>query len=177
MSSDASDNDISFKDALQDVTPHQHDRADLDVRSKNDAQNQHYRRTAAVRQDELIVDGLSDANVTRVGSEDELLFALPGVQHRLLQRLKQGHIPWDQGLDLHGYTVDQARDQVSLFIRDARQQKLRCLLLVHGKAHSGEALLKSYVNEWLRRLPGVLAFCSAQPADGGNGALYILLKR
>lgn len=177
MNSDTSDDDISFQDALQDVTPHQHDRADLDVRNRPDTTSKHYRRSAAVRQEELIVDGLSDADAKRVGSEEQLLFAVPGVQHRLLQRLKQGHIPWDQGLDLHGYTVEQARDQVSLFIRDARQQKLRCLLLVHGKAHSGEALIKSYVNEWLRRLPGVLAFCSAVPADGGSGALYILLKR
>ncbi|MFW1676293.1 Smr/MutS family protein [Pontibacter sp. JAM-7] len=177
MNSDPSDNDINFTDAMQDVTPHQHDRADVTVSKRIDAKNRSYRRTAAVRTDELIVDGLSDTAVDQVGPEQPLLFALPGVQQRLLQRLRQGHIPWDQGLDLHGYTVDQARNQLSLFIRDARQHKQRCLLLVHGKAHSNEALLKSYINEWLRRIPGVLAFCSAQPADGGNGAVYILLKR
>lgn len=173
--------DLSFADAMQGVTRHQHDKADLKqaakLRSKSELQ---YRRSAALKEDTPVIDGLSDEQVSLVASSEELLFAGPGIQLRVLKRLKQGHIPWQQGLDLHGYTVEQARDQVSRFIYDARKQQHRCVLLVHGKSHSSEnqqATLKSYVNEWLRRLNGVLAFCSAQPKDGGAGALYILLKK
>lgn len=177
---DNTDDNFSFSDAMQGVTRHEHDRADLSKPKPLDKLNSSYRRKAAVEQEDVVVDGLSDEAVELVESSEELVFANPGVQFGLLKRLKQGHIPWEQGLDLHGYTVEQARDHLSRFIYDARRSQNRCVLVVHGKAHSSEsqqALIKSYVNEWLKRLDGVLAFCSAQPKDGGAGALYVLLKK
>ncbi|GAA0785798.1 Smr/MutS family protein [Marinobacterium sediminicola] len=143
-------------------------------------QASHYRRQAAAQEIEQVIDGLSSEASEIIESSDELLFASPGVQIRLLKRLRQGHIPWEAGLDLHGYTVDQARDELSSFIRDAVRQQLRAVIIVHGKAHTqpGQpALLKSCVNDWLRQLNPVIAFCSAQPRDGGTGAVYVLLKR
>lgn len=162
-----------------DVTPLQHDRVDLARPTPQDL-NAAYRRHAASTEQETFGDGLSDRLNTLVESEDELIFATPGVQQRLMQRMKQGHLPWEAGLDLHGLTVDEARDQLSRFIRDASQQGWRCVLIVHGKAANTEGrqpLLKSYVNDWLKQLQPVLAFVSAQPKDGGTGALYVLLKR
>ncbi|EXJ09223.1 Smr domain protein [Nitrincola nitratireducens] len=38
-------------------------------------------------------------------------------------------------------------------------------------------MIKSCVNDWLQQIPQVLAFTSAQPKDGGTGAVYVLLKR
>lgn len=173
--------DIDFMSAMEGVTRHKHDKADTQIKtSKSDLHNKQYRRQAATQQEDKVIDGLSDEAVELVESNEELLFANPGVQLRVLKRLKQGHIPWEQGLDLHGYTVDQARDQLSKFIFEAKRNKARCVIVVHGKAHSSEsqqAMIKSYVNEWLKRLNGVLAFCSAQAKDGGAGALYVLLKR
>lgn len=173
--------DISFTEAMQGVTRHEHDKADLQRnRIKKNQNNAFYRRQAATEAEEKVVDGLSDEAVSLVESNEELVFANPGIQFSLLKRLKQGHIPWEQGLDLHGYTVDQARDLLSKFIYEARRDQNRCVLVVHGKAHTSEsqqALIKSYVNEWLQRLTGVLAFCSAQPKDGGTGALYVLLQK
>jgi DNA-nicking Smr family endonuclease len=177
---DAQNDEQSFLDAMQDVSRHKHDKADISPPSNKDKHNALYRRHAATVEEDKVIDGLSDEAVTLVESSEELLFANPGVQLRVLKRLKQGHIPWEQGLDLHGYTVEQARDQLSRFVFDGRRNKCRCILVVHGKAHSSgseQALLKSYVNEWLKRLTGVLAFCSAQAKDGGAGALYVLLKR
>lgn len=175
---DSDDSEFSFTEAMQDVTRHRHDKADL--KKTTSSINSAYRRGAALQEEDKVIDGLSDEAVDLVDSEEELLFANPGVQLRLLKRLKQGHVPWQEGIDLHGYTVDQARDMLSRFIRDASRNNLRCVLVVHGKAHSQSgqtAMLKSYVNEWLKRLDGVLAFCSSQAKDGGNGALYVLLKR
>jgi DNA-nicking Smr family endonuclease len=176
-----STDDINFTEAMTGVTRHQHDKADLqENRIKKNKANALYRRKAATEAEEKVVDGLSDEAVALVESSEELLFANPGVQFNLLKRLKQGHIPWEQGLDLHGYTVEQSRDILSKFIYEARRDQNRCVLVVHGKAHSSEsqqALIKSYVNEWLQRLNGVLAFCSAQPKDGGTGALYVLLQK
>jgi len=162
-----------------DVVPLQHDRADLSRRT-GDPLNGAYRRQAASESLESYGEGLSDRLQSLVESEEALIFASPGVQQRLLRRMQQGHLPWEAGLDLHGLTVDDAREQLGRFIRDAQQQQYRCVLLVHGKASNTEGrqpLLKSYANDWLRQLPSVLAFVSAQPRDGGTGALYVLLKR
>ncbi|WP_299177052.1 Smr/MutS family protein [uncultured Neptuniibacter sp.] len=172
--------DISFSDAMEGVTRHRHDKADVAPLTAKNTHSIFYRRQAAMKEDEKVIDGLSDEAVELVESGEELIFANPGVQLRVLKKLKQGHIPWEQGIDLHGYTVDQARDQLSHFISDALRNQARCVIVVHGKAHSSgseQALIKSYVNEWLKRLRGVLAFCSAQAKDGGTGALYVLLKR
>lgn len=173
------DEQRAFFEAMKGVSRLRHDRADTGAPRKPDS-SRDYRREAAVREEARVIDGLSNEAVELVDSNEELLFASPGVQLRLLKRLKQGHIPWDAGLDLHGYSIDEARDQLSKFIRDALRQRSRCVIVVHGKAFSQQGqqpLIKSYVNDWLRQLPGVLAFCSAQPRDGGTGALYVLLKR
>ena len=50
---------------------------------------------------------------------------------------------------------------------------------MHGKGlRSGPAgpVLKNSVQHWLSQWDEVLAFVSAQPRDGGSGALYVLLK-
>lgn len=176
---DDQDSEISFLDAMKGVTRHTHDRADLSKSRKRDI-NLSAKREAATTEEDKVIDNLSSEAVEIVDSNEELLFAAPGIQLRVLKRLKQGHIPWEEGLDLHGYTVDDARDQLSRFVRAAQNKGMRCVIVVHGKAYSQagkQPLLKSYVNEWLRRMPGVLAFCSAQSRDGGAGALYVLLKK
>ena len=60
---------------------------------------------------------------------------------------------------------------------------------MHGKAGTGyrdekgdlqdmgTALIKSHVSHWLQQIETVMAFCSAQPKDGGTGAVYVLLKK
>ncbi len=177
--------DLDFGDAMRGVTPIKQDRhhnlysTPTKLKARLDSASS-YRRQAASREIEQVIDGLSSEAKDILDSNDELLFAAPGVQFSTLKRLRKGHIHWEAGLDLHGYSVDQARDEVSLFIRDACRRNLRSVLVVHGKAYTqpGQpALLKSCVNDWLRQLNQVLAFCSAQPKDGGTGAVYVLLKR
>jgi DNA-nicking Smr family endonuclease len=89
----------------------------------------------------------------------------------------QGH------LDLHGQTRDEAKRAVELFLRDARRSGKRCVVLVHGRGlHSRDQLpvLKEALGTWLgqgRFARHVLAFATARPADGGAGAVYVLLRR
>ncbi|GGB90315.1 DNA mismatch repair protein MutS [Marinobacterium zhoushanense] len=170
-----------FKRAVADVSPLRNDRASLKRDGKpSPSQTHHYRRQAAEQESEAFVDGLSTTAVEIIESEQDLLFASSGIQVRQMKKLRRGHIPWQAGLDLHGYTLDQAREELSRFIRDCEARGLRCALIVHGKSYSqpGQpALMKSHVNDWLRQLAPVLAFCSAQPADGGAGAVYVLLKQ
>lgn len=122
----------------------------------------------------------SDGRVEHVSPSQALLFALADIDQRQIGKLKRGEIEWQAGLDLHGYTLEEARHQVESFLHDANAQRLRCVLIVHGKAWSAEAgypVIKSHVNAWLREWPDILAFSSATPADGGTGAVYVLLKK
>ena len=177
---DDEDDTLNFAALMQDVKRITHDRADTGRAGRNQDASLEIRRAQAIRKEERYIDGLSSEAATLVESDEELLFAVPGVQLGRLKRLRQGHIPWEQGLDLHGFTVDQAREELVRFIRDAQRQQLQCVIVVHGKAFSQEgqtALIKSHTNDWLRQMPQVLAFCSAQAKDGGTGAVYVLLRR
>lgn len=141
--------------------------------------NARLRRAAAVAEREEH-GPLSDAAalVHDTTPEAQLAWARNGVQARQVQKLQQGKLPWQAAVDLHGCTVDQAREAVLQLIAEARRQQHNVVKVVHGKGHvRGEALLKTFVNGWLRQLPDVLAFVSAQPRDGGTGAVYVLLTR
>ncbi|MBN1008769.1 Smr/MutS family protein [Amphritea pacifica] len=176
--------EFDFAAAMSGVTRIKNDRADLRGQPKKlklaDDETTRYKRQMAVQDEEMMVDGLNSEVINLVETEDELIYASPGVQLKLMKRLKQGHIPWDAGLDLHGYIIDDARTELSSFIRECSNRQLRCVMVIHGKSNSVEsqhALMKSYVNDWLRQMDQVIAFSSAQPKDGGTGALYVLLKR
>lgn len=115
-----------------------------------------------------------------VDPDEELFYARSGPQHKLLRRLKRGELPVEASLDLHGRTLAEAGDLLANFLQSSTDHGHRCVIVVHGKGHRSEAgrgVLKSQVNHWLRDYPAVLAFCSAQPRDGGSGAVYILLQR
>lgn len=170
-----------FRAALRGVKSIDQNRANLS-QSKTQAKDPSvaYRREKAQESSELIVDGLSTSQDKFLDPEETVLFALPGVQLRLIKRMKAGHLGWDAGLDLHGFSTDHAREELYQFMQSCQRQGLRSLIIIHGKAYTEPgkpALLKTYVTDWLRQMDNVLAFCSAQPQDGGSGALYVLLKR
>ncbi|MDH5572217.1 MAG: Smr/MutS family endonuclease, partial [Gammaproteobacteria bacterium] len=57
--------------------------------------------------------------------------------------------------------------------------RIRCVRIIHGKGYgsvSQQPVLKQFVNYWLRQREDIMAFCSARQADGGTGAVYVLLK-
>ena len=101
------------------------------------------------------------------------------IPRKRLRELKNGEIRWEARLDLHGLRPDPARDTLCHFIEHQHHNGHRCVLVIHGKGgrHDEEPVLKNHVNHWLQQLPQVLAFHSAQPRDGGCGAVYVLLKR
>lgn len=138
------------------------------------------RREAAVRATERDGNFLSLDHVELLDPWYPLEFRRSGVQHGVFRKLKQGKYPMDARLDLHRMTAEMARQEVFAFIREAHGYDLRNVLIVPGRgSHSGsaEALLKSYVNKWLREFDEVQAFCSAQPQHGGTGAVYVMLSK
>lgn len=109
-----------------------------------------------------------------------LEFVRPGIQKRLFLELRRGHLPPQECLDLHGLRVAEARIELVRFLAFARHHRLRVVQIIHGKGCGSDGrqpVLKQKMNQWLRQREEILAFCSATRADGGNGALYALLKR
>lgn len=135
------------------------------------------KRAAAVGQDEFSAQGISDthAMLNPVASEAKLSYRLATLQHRVFEQLKTGNLRWYEAVDLHGCTVEQARSAVLQIIEMARAENQNVIKIVHGKGP--QAILKTYVNSWLRQHREVLAFVSAPPDQGGTGAVLVLLKR
>ncbi|HNB20118.1 MAG TPA: Smr/MutS family protein [Agitococcus sp.] len=140
------------------------------------------RRAAAEGAKEMVQEAISDtvALLNPVSSEAILSFRKIGIQQGLFKKLKDGHLPWRAAVDLHGCTVEQAREAVLQIIFDAQQEGITVIKIVHGKGYSQGSqgsLLKTCVNGWLQQHRAVLAFHSALAKDGGNGAVLVLLKK
>ena len=124
---------------------------------------------------------LQNINLKNISSDEKLFFARPGggLQHSLLQKLKQGKIKITQSLDLHGMIIDEARRAIENFIKQCIIQHHRYIMIIHGKGRSSEdmPILKNHLYHWLIQIPSVLAFCSAIPKDGGTGAVYVVLNK
>lgn len=116
---------------------------------------------------------------TDVQPGDPVFYARHNLPRSIVRRLRRGQFRIDAELDLHGMGVQAARRALLAFIHQTRARGAGCVRVVHGKGwRSGNdgPVLKPNVNHWLRQLDEVLAFCSAIPADGGTGAVYVLLR-
>ena len=85
-------------------------------------------------------------------------------------------------IDLHGQTQSSAYDALYRFVVASQAAGCRCVLIITGKGSvsQGGGVLRRLVPRWLaepslRRR--IIALHRAQPCDGGDGALYVLLKR
>ena len=120
---------------------------------------------------------LSDthAMLNPVGSQVALSYRIATLQHKVFEDLKAGNLRWFEAVDLHGCTIEDARTAVLQIIQIAKDENQNVIKIVHGKGP--EAILKTYVNSWLRQHRDVLAFVSAPEKQGGTGAVLVLLKR
>lgn len=126
-------------------------------------------------------EALSDAFdvETLLHTDEHLSFRRPGLGPDVVRRLRRGDWAIQAELDLHGLRTDEARERLGGFIRDAHRQGLRCVRVVHGKGLGSPGktpVLKGRVHGWLVQKSEVLAFVQARPADGGAGALIVLLR-
>lgn len=109
--------------------------------------------------------------------------AMPGIDKRTAQRLGRGQLDIEARLDLHGLTQDEAHARLGGFIRRSAAAGKRCVLVITGKGFkpTGETgVLRQAVPRWLNEPDmrrAIVALRHAQPKDGGEGALYVLLRR
>ncbi|MES2880403.1 MAG: Smr/MutS family protein [Pseudomonadota bacterium] len=128
----------------------------------------------------VLIEAISDEfDVGTLLDVDDLLsFRRPGIGPDITRKLRRGDWSIQRQLDLHGLRRDEARERLSFFIREAHKHGIRCVRVIHGKGlgSPGKApVLKSRVHSWLVQKQEVLAFVQAKPADGGAGALVVLL--
>jgi DNA-nicking Smr family endonuclease len=163
-----------FQQAMRDVTPLKPDNR-VRHRPAAKATPPRPRDAAAEEPDQRFADTLYEDRCP-----DRLYFARAGgAQKPVLKKLRAGRLPVDSTLDLHGLKVDAARSQLIEFLTECRQSGYRHVIIIHGKGFRShnKPVIKPMVNRWLQEANEVLAFCSAQPRDGGTGAVYVLLRK
>lgn len=113
-----------------------------------------------------------------------------GVDRKTAEKFRKGQMPIEGRLDLHGLRQDQAYEALNAFIGASYHAEKRCVLVITGKGAGadgrrdplvqGQGVLKRKVPEWMDSPPldaVVLKFEKARPQHGGDGALYVLLRR
>ena len=169
-----------FRQEMNDVTPLVGDQV-ADIRTAFEPTlAQKERRRAAEAEEQENVNFLSTEYVDLVEPDEVIEYQRDGVQAGVFKRLKQGRYTMEASLNLHHHTLREARTAVFNFVQDCHHAGIRTALIIHGQGKHSKphpALIKSYVNKWLREMPAVLAFHSAQRPHGGRGAAYVLLKK
>lgn len=106
------------------------------------------------------------------------------VDKRTLGRLKKGKMEIASRLDLHGHTQASAHRALDAFIEAAYENQRRCVLVITGKglraSDGNRGVLRQAVPQWLsssKLSEMIVSWQPAQPRDGGDGALYVLIRR
>lgn len=124
-----------------------------------------------------VSDGIDHESL--LDTDDSLSYCAPGIGADVLRRLRRSEWSIQAQIDLHGHRVDEAREALVEFLRESIKRGLRCVRVVHGKGLGSLGkvpVLKAKVRRWLAQRDEVIAFCEARGADGGAGAVMVLLR-
>lgn len=106
-----------------------------------------------------------------------------GLDPLVVSKLRAGNYSPEAHIDLHGLNAEQAYTALLDFVRASYNQGRRNIIVVTGRGKNspgGLSILRQNMQDWLTKDPfkrAVLAFCTAQPKDGGAGALYVMLRK
>jgi DNA-nicking Smr family endonuclease len=166
--------DDEFRRAVAGAQPLETPRKVVHQRRPAPVPRQRMRDEHAVLEESLGPVSLDDA----LESGNELSYLAEGLRRDVLRKLRRGHWVVEDQLDLHGMNRHVAAVTVSQFLNACRKRRVRCVRIVHGKgrgSHNREPVLKGLLRKWLLR-EEVLAFSQAPAAQGGSGAVLVLLK-
>ncbi|MDO6708859.1 DNA endonuclease SmrA [Photobacterium sp. 1_MG-2023] len=167
-----------FREMMADVAPLEQDKVTLEKKHQV-SEAQLARQVAAQSLADSDPEYLSLDYANRVKPDDMLDFKRDGVQDGVIRKLRLGKYDIQARLDLHRKTLKEARDEVLSFLKQCQRMDIRTVLIVHGKGERSNppALMKSYLATWLIQISDVMGYHSALRQHGGNGALYVMLKK
>ena len=109
------------------------------------------------------------------------------IEKNKLRRIKNGKITIEGTLDLHGFSLIEAQNELKLFVGDSLRQKKKLLLIITGKGANsrpniyGKTLtIKREIKNWLSDSfysDKVQYISKALDRHGGEGAYYFFLKK
>ena len=171
----AADDLALFRAAVADAVPLAFDRVHHEPAAAPPIPRQRQRDEAAA-----LAESLQPAPLeVLLEGGDELAYLRSGLPRSLLRDLRRGRWVCEDQLDLHGLNRHDARAALAEFVAASIQRGLRCLRVIHGKGRGSpgrEPVLKELVRRWLAGRDEVLAYCQTLAADGGSGAVAVLLK-
>ena len=164
-----------FAEAMREVDVISHNQANLDKPKPSARAN-----FTRIDEQQVLREAIeSDIEETELESGEVIFYSRPGVQKRILKKLRKGEYKIQAVCDLHGETLASAKVLLLKFMHECERDQIRCVKIIHGKGtRSGHAgpVIKPKLNRWLRLWDSVIAFHSAKIQDGGTGAVYVLLK-
>jgi DNA-nicking Smr family endonuclease len=130
---------------------------------------------------EVILESLRDPMHWHEDTEADrdASYVRPGINRQILRHLRRGEWHVQAELDLHGLTKVEAKHELADFLFECKRRGIRCIRIIHGKglrSPNREPVLKQHVRHWLVLRDEVLAYVEARPADGGSGAVVVLLR-
>lgn len=102
------------------------------------------------------------------------------LEPRRQRRLSRERDPIEDRIDLHGFGRFEAEDQLRAFLSGAQSRGLRAVLVITGQGRIGGGVIRASIHEWLQSAalrPVVSGFAIAHRRHGGDGAIYVTLKR
>jgi len=168
-----------FRELMADVAPINHDTVENTSQPHQPTDAQLARQISAQKLSDSDPAYLSLDYATMRKPDDIITFKRAGVQDGVFRKLRLGKYDIHARLDLHKYTLKDAREEILAFLKQCQRLDVRTVIIVHGKGERGNppARMKSFVCQWLEQISDVLCVHSAQRHHGGTGAVYVLLKK
>lgn len=133
-------------------------------------------------EEKLLQEVLADHSVINVTNLPEYMEGyVEGINPLIMEKLRNGEFSVQEVIDLHGLSIESARETFEYFLSDAVKKGLKCVKVIHGRGLKSRRtpIIKDYVKTWIVRAmhrKWVTAFSNATMAEGGPGATCILLR-
>lgn len=133
-------------------------------------------------EERLLKSVLADRNIINVTNLPEYMEGYAeGVSPLVMEKLRNGEFSVQQVVDLHGLSIESARETFEYLLGDAVRKNLNCIKVIHGRGLKSkrDPIIKDYLKTWIVRAmhrKWITAFSNAVMPEGGPGATYILLR-